>query len=149
MSRITYFAVLPFIRNDDGNLIALEGVEVPSATAAPARASWIARTHGGAVAFSRTGDPAIGEFDDAEILAKVGDVPADLAEFTGARREVRDAQPYPTSTASLIRRIRFKTFRCRVGTPKDKRCDVRLHLIRSAQPHDNVNKLYYFNQSAN
>jgi hypothetical protein len=83
MSRITYFAVLPFTRNDDGNLVALDGVEVPSATAARARASWIARTHGGAVAFSRTGDPAIGEFDDAEILAKVGDVPVDLAGFTG------------------------------------------------------------------
>jgi hypothetical protein len=46
MSRITYFAVLPFTRNDGGDLIALEGVEVPSATAARACASWLGRSHG-------------------------------------------------------------------------------------------------------
>jgi hypothetical protein len=48
MSRIPYFAVPPFTRNDDGNLIAQDGVEVPSATAARARASWGAHTHAGA-----------------------------------------------------------------------------------------------------
>ena len=33
----------------------------------------------GAIAFSRTGDPAIGEFADAIILGRYGDVPGDLA----------------------------------------------------------------------
>jgi len=33
----------------------------------------------GAVAFSRTGDPALGEFGDAEVLGSYGDVPADLS----------------------------------------------------------------------
>jgi hypothetical protein len=44
MPRITYFAVLPFTRHEDGSLIALEGVEVPSDAAARARASWVAYT---------------------------------------------------------------------------------------------------------
>jgi hypothetical protein len=33
----------------------------------------------GAIAFSRTGDPAIGEFEDAVILGRYGDVPDDLS----------------------------------------------------------------------
>jgi hypothetical protein len=32
----------------------------------------------GAVAFSRTGDPATAEFGDAEVIRKYGDVPEDL-----------------------------------------------------------------------
>jgi hypothetical protein len=32
----------------------------------------------GAVAFSRTGDPSIGEFGDAQVLRKFGNVPDDL-----------------------------------------------------------------------
>jgi hypothetical protein len=32
----------------------------------------------GAVAFSRTGDPATGDFNDAKIIRKFGDVPDDL-----------------------------------------------------------------------
>ena len=34
--------------------------------------------HVGAVAFSRTGDPATGDFYDATVLRKFGDVPDDL-----------------------------------------------------------------------
>jgi hypothetical protein len=33
----------------------------------------------GAVAFSRTGDPATGDFRDATVLRKFGDVPDDLS----------------------------------------------------------------------
>jgi hypothetical protein len=35
--------------------------------------------HVGAVAFSRTGDPATGDFSDATVLKKFGDVPDDLS----------------------------------------------------------------------
>jgi hypothetical protein len=35
--------------------------------------------HVGAVAFSRTGDPAIGEFGDAKVIRKFGEVPEDLS----------------------------------------------------------------------
>jgi hypothetical protein len=30
------------------------------------------------VVFSRSGDPSTGEFDDAVVLARIGEVPADL-----------------------------------------------------------------------
>lgn len=33
----------------------------------------------GAVAFSRSGDPATGEFGDATVIRKFGDVPEDLS----------------------------------------------------------------------
>ena len=33
----------------------------------------------GAVAFSRTGDPMIGEFNEARLLQKFGNVPDDLS----------------------------------------------------------------------
>jgi hypothetical protein len=35
--------------------------------------------HVGAVAFSRSGDPATGEFGDATLIRKFGDVPEDLS----------------------------------------------------------------------
>jgi len=35
----------------------------------------------GALAFSRTGDPATGEFGDAKLIRKFGDVPEDLSEL--------------------------------------------------------------------
>lgn len=49
--------------------------------AAIRRADSVGKTKGGAVAFSRTGDPAIGEFTDAVVLGKFGDVPDDLSEI--------------------------------------------------------------------
>jgi hypothetical protein len=35
--------------------------------------------YAGAIAFSRTGDPATGEFGDAKLIRKFGNVPADLS----------------------------------------------------------------------
>jgi hypothetical protein len=37
--------------------------------------------HAGALAFNRTGDPATGEFGDAKVIRKFGDVPDDLSEL--------------------------------------------------------------------
>jgi hypothetical protein len=36
----------------------------------------------GAVAFSKTGDPPLGEWQDAVILGRYDDVPDDLAPYT-------------------------------------------------------------------
>lgn len=36
----------------------------------------------GAIAFSKTGDPQLGEWNDAIILGRYGDVPDDLAPYT-------------------------------------------------------------------
>jgi hypothetical protein len=35
--------------------------------------------HAGAIAFSRTGDPSSGDFSDAKLIGKFGDVPDDLS----------------------------------------------------------------------
>jgi hypothetical protein len=71
---VTYFVVVPFDRNDDGDLAAGDAKEATNAGAAEQGAREIALRHAGAVAFSRTGDPSTGEFEDAVILAQFGDV---------------------------------------------------------------------------
>jgi hypothetical protein len=45
------------------------------------RAEILSRLPGsiGAVAFSRTGDPMMGEFGDAQLLRRFGEVPDDLS----------------------------------------------------------------------
>jgi hypothetical protein len=49
--------------------------------AAVMRAEVLARKEGhlGAIAFSRTGDPATGDFSDAKLIRKFGEVPNDLS----------------------------------------------------------------------
>jgi hypothetical protein len=71
---VTYYVVVPFDRNEAGDLGAGVAVEALSAPAAERRARSIALLHAGAVAFSRTGDPSIGEYQDAVILAQFGEV---------------------------------------------------------------------------
>ena len=70
-----------FARGDDCALVPKEGVEGPSANAAVARAKTLAVVEVGAVAFSRSGDPAVGEFEPAHVLGQFGDVPDDLSEL--------------------------------------------------------------------
>ena len=82
MANVTYFVALPFVRDEDGELVAEEGVEAQSAIAAQRRAQAMLAKKAGAVAFSRTGDPAIGEFEDAIILGSYGETPSDLVAFT-------------------------------------------------------------------
>ena len=71
---ITCHVVVPFGRNEDGDLVPLEPAEAPNAESARRRAQVAAAKHGGAIAFSRTGNPNTGEFGDATILATYGDV---------------------------------------------------------------------------
>lgn len=83
MASVTYYVVLPFIRESDtGELVAEEGQEVPSEQSAMARARRFLETKAGAIAFRRTGDPQLGDFDDAEILGRYGETPDDLVSFT-------------------------------------------------------------------
>jgi hypothetical protein len=65
---------------DDG-VAAGEAVECFNPNAAVMRAEARSRKpgHVGAVAFSRTGDPATGDFGDATVIRKFGDVPDDLS----------------------------------------------------------------------
>ncbi len=77
--KVTYYVAMPFLRDDQGDLVAGEPAECQSSRSAVGSAQAMALVYGGAVAFSRSGDPAVGEFDDAVVLAAVGDVPADLS----------------------------------------------------------------------
>ena len=71
---VTYHVVVVFDRNDEGDLKPGEPQEAATAGAAERRARVLATEHAGTVAFSRTGDPTTGEFQDAAILAQFGDV---------------------------------------------------------------------------
>ena len=77
MASVTYHVVVPFDRNGDGELEPGEPMEAPSAEMAQRRAASLARAHAGVVAFSRAGDPATGDFEDAVILSQAGDVDLD------------------------------------------------------------------------
>jgi hypothetical protein len=76
MAAVTYYVVLAFIRSEDGDVVATEPREAPNADRAVRMARSLAATepHCGAIAFSRTGDPAVGDFEDAVILQAIGDV---------------------------------------------------------------------------
>jgi hypothetical protein len=81
MADVTYYVALPFQRDDSGSPVAGAAEECQSSSGALRRAEILSKTAGcvGAVAFSRTGDPLIGEFSDAQMLRKFGDVPDDLS----------------------------------------------------------------------
>ena len=81
MADVTYYVALPFLQDDSGSPVAGAADECQSATSALRRAEILSRAAGsiGAVAFSRTGDPMIGEFGDAQVLRKFGNVPDDLS----------------------------------------------------------------------
>jgi hypothetical protein len=81
MADVTYYVALPFAQDDDGSPVAGNAEECQSATTALRRAEMMSRMPGsiGAVAFSRTGDPMMGEFGDAQLLRKFGNVPEDLS----------------------------------------------------------------------
>jgi hypothetical protein len=80
MAEVTYFVALPFIASDD-SIAAGEPTECFNPIAVVMRAEALSRKEGhvGAVAFSRTGDPATGDFSDAKVIRKFGNVPDDLS----------------------------------------------------------------------
>ena len=81
MADVTYYVALPFLQDDDGTPVAGAAEECQSPTTALRRAEVLSRSAGsiGAVAFSRTGEPMIGVFGDAQLLGRFGSVPDDLS----------------------------------------------------------------------
>jgi hypothetical protein len=75
MPNVTYYVFAAFVRGEDGELVAEPPVEMPSSTAAVSRARSMAASKAGVIAFSRTGDPEVGEFADAVVLFRAGEVP--------------------------------------------------------------------------
>jgi hypothetical protein len=64
-------------------------VETPSSVAATLRTRSLLKTKAGAIAFSRTGDPMLGEFSDAMVLFKAGDVLENLFDHRLGASAVR------------------------------------------------------------
>ena len=71
---MTYHVVVAFDQDEEGELKPREARKVMSPIVAERRARTLALEHSGALAFSRTGNPATGEFRDAVILARFGEV---------------------------------------------------------------------------
>jgi hypothetical protein len=82
MATLTYFAVVPFSRTVEGDFLAEAAIEMRGAEHARTTAMRMASEGRGAVAFSKTEDPATNEWQDAVILGRYGDVPDDLAPYT-------------------------------------------------------------------
>jgi hypothetical protein len=74
---VTYHVVVVFDRDEEGGLKPGEAQEATNSAAATRRARALSGQHAGAVAFTRTGDPATGEFQDGAVLAQFGDVDLD------------------------------------------------------------------------
>lgn len=80
---VTYYVALPFMDSEEGPVPG-EPTECHSPNGAVSSALTLSRKEGnvGAVAFSRTGDPALGDFADAVVIKIFGEVPR---EFANAR----------------------------------------------------------------
>jgi hypothetical protein len=75
MAEVRNYVALPFVASDDG-APAGEPTECFNPVAVVMRAEALSREEGhvGAIAFSRTGDPATGDFSDARVIKKFGEV---------------------------------------------------------------------------
>jgi hypothetical protein len=75
---VTYFVVQPFEMSAKGRYKVGQPVQAQSADQALRRAERLAKEQGGAIAFSRKGDPEFGDFEDAVLLGRFGEVPDDF-----------------------------------------------------------------------
>ena len=80
MTEVTYFVALPFVAADDG-IAAGEPTECFNPVAVVMRAEALSRPPGHVGAGHSAGPeiPAAGDFDDAKIIKKFGEVPDDLS----------------------------------------------------------------------
>jgi len=139
MAEVTYFVALPFIAAEDG-VAAGEPTECFNPTAVVMRAEALSRKPGhiGAVAFSRTGDPATGDFGDAKIIKKFGEVPDDLSTLY-ERRLVADDEETATAryiasnvSTQLTLKTLFEIIATMADDPDKYRSDVRKKLLELA-----------------
>ena len=76
MAIVTHFVAIPFRLSEDGAIIAGEPQECRDGGKAARGAAIMGADpkNCGAIAFSRMGDPALGDFEDAMIITQIGDV---------------------------------------------------------------------------
>lgn len=79
MAAVTYFVVLAFDETEKGRFVPREPLTPQSADAARRAAQRLATEVMGVVAFSRTGDPDLGNWADAVVLANYGVLPDELS----------------------------------------------------------------------
>ncbi len=72
---VTYFVVQSFSQGKKGRIVPDQAVQAQSEDHARRMALRLSETRAGAVAFSRSGDPTTGEYEDAIILASYGYMP--------------------------------------------------------------------------
>jgi hypothetical protein len=79
---VTYYVGLAVCSNGRGRSTR-QAQEMPNESAAIRRAEVMSRdpANAGALAFKRSGDPNMGNFSDAVVLKRFGDVPENLAEL--------------------------------------------------------------------
>jgi len=79
---VTYYVALPFVKTEDGSA-AGQAMECQSAPEANRKVEIMSRNplNVGALSSMRSGDPSQGNFADAMILKKFGDVPENLDEL--------------------------------------------------------------------
>jgi hypothetical protein len=79
---LTYYVALPFVRTEEG-VAPGEAQEMPNERAAIRRAEAMSRdpANAGALAFKRSGDPNMRDFNVATILKSFGEVPENLNEL--------------------------------------------------------------------
>jgi hypothetical protein len=72
--RMTYYVAAPIARRDDGVALCDEAIQCgsPEAAVETARQMALSPFYVGAWAFSRTGYPSLGWFEDAEVLKRFG-----------------------------------------------------------------------------
>lgn len=78
MASTTYYAVQPFENARSGRSKVLQPIVANNGPDAVRKAERLAKEKGGAIAFSRTGDDDIGDFDEPQILGRFGDVPREF-----------------------------------------------------------------------
>lgn len=86
MSKQTYFVVLPIVAGKKGR--AIEGIPQPAASGVAAiklaQRIMAAGRALGVIAFSKTGDPDTGDYEDAVVLCALGNVPPEVLEARAA-----------------------------------------------------------------
>ena len=80
MADLTYYVALPFRVAEDGQIVSGEPQECRDSGKAVRVAAILAAdpANCGAIAFSRSGNPAIGDFEDAVVIKSFGEVDSAL-----------------------------------------------------------------------
>lgn len=80
---VTYFVVQAYQAGKNGYLVPDQPREVPSERQAEMAARLLAASRPAVLAFSRSGDPTTGEWEDAQIIYQAGDLPDELFAAVG------------------------------------------------------------------